>query len=115
MAGKWVDNEVYFGPDRRKRDGSKRWNERRQMNDAAAKPPPLGALLRRLRVRLANPPTAEEYHHIAQILNLAIAEANRQNLSACSNALQNAAHLAANRKFADADTQVVEAMARASG
>jgi hypothetical protein len=47
----WVDNDTYFGPDRRQTDGGVRWRERRQQNRAAT-PPPLSTALRQLRLRV---------------------------------------------------------------
>ncbi len=110
MNRKWVDNEVYFGPDRRTRGGSKRWGDRREYNDAG-EPPPLGAVLRRLRVRLSGDPTAEDRHHAMQLLNLAITEAETQRLQACAAELRAAAPLITADRFEDADRNVVEAMA----
>ena len=46
----WVDNDSYFGPDRRQR-GSLRFHERRRI-DAAGAPPPLSTALRQLRLRV---------------------------------------------------------------
>lgn len=110
MNRKWVDNEVYFGPDRRTRGGSKRWGDRRAYNDASD-PPPLGAVLRRLRVRLSGEATAEDRHHAMQLLNLAIAEAEAQRMLNCAAELRGAAPLIAADRFEDADRRVVEAMA----
>jgi hypothetical protein len=47
----WVDNDTYFGPDRRQTDRGLRWLERRQENRAAS-PPPLSTALRQLRLRV---------------------------------------------------------------
>jgi hypothetical protein len=110
MNRKWVDNEVYFGPDRRTRGGSKRWGDRRAYNDAGD-PPPLGAVLRRLRVRLSSDPNAEDRHHAMQLLNLAIAEADSQQLANCAATLRGAAPLITADRFEDADRRVMEAMA----
>jgi hypothetical protein len=46
----WVDNERYFGPDRRQ-DETLRFVERRRANDAGM-PPPLSTALRQLRLRV---------------------------------------------------------------
>ena len=46
MKRKWVDNEVYFGPDRRRGGLGKRWGDKRSYDDAGV-PPPLGAVLLR--------------------------------------------------------------------
>jgi len=47
----WVDNDTYFGPDRRKTNRGMRWLDRRQQNGAGA-PPPLSTALRQLRLRV---------------------------------------------------------------
>lgn len=47
----WVDQESYFGPDRRQGDGGLRLIERRRVNDAGS-PPPLATALRQLRLRV---------------------------------------------------------------
>jgi hypothetical protein len=47
----WVDNDTYFGPDRRQHDGGLRWTDRRH-KDCAGAPPPLGTALRQLRLRV---------------------------------------------------------------
>jgi hypothetical protein len=47
----WVDEETYFGPDRRKADGGLRFLERRRTNRAGT-PPPLATALRQLRLRV---------------------------------------------------------------
>lgn len=110
MTKKWVDNEVYFGPDRRTRGGSKRWGDRRTYNDAA-EPPPLGAVLRRLRVRLSGDPTAEDRHHAMQLLNLAIYAAGNERMPKCAATLRDAAPLITADRFEEADRLVIEAMA----
>lgn len=81
MASKWVDNTDYFGPDRRRRSGSKLWNERRRL-DEAGDLPPLGAMLRRLRVQMIGL-RPEGVAHALQLLSGAIAEANRQGFRQC--------------------------------
>jgi hypothetical protein len=110
MNRKWVDNEVYFGPDRRMRDASKRWGDRRTYNDAGD-PPPLGAVLRRLRVRLSEEPSAAQRHHAMQLLNLAIIHAEKLRITACADVLRRAAPLITADHFEDADRLVVDAMA----
>lgn len=87
MNKKWVDNEVYFGPDRRKREGGKRWGDRRHVNDVINEPPPLGALLRRLRVMVTDADDPYRRGRMLQILGLAIAEADQMHLRACSDRL----------------------------
>ena len=86
MIKKWVDNEVYFGPDRRQRDGGKRWGDRRHLNDAG-EAPPLGALLRRLRVMVTDADDAHRRGRMLQILGLAISESDRQHMRECSDRL----------------------------
>ena len=46
----WVDNDTYFGPDRRQHAGL-RWTDRRH-KDCAGTPPPLTTALRQLRLRV---------------------------------------------------------------
>lgn len=109
MNRKWVDNEVYFGPDRRLRGGSKRWGDRRTYNDAAD-PPPLGAVLRRLRVRLSEDTNSTNRHHAMQLLNLAIVHAETLRMADCAGALRRAAPLITADLFEDADKLIVDAM-----
>ena len=47
----WVDNDTYFGPDRRQHDGGLRWTDRRH-KACAGTPPPLSTALRQLRLRV---------------------------------------------------------------
>ena len=109
MNRKWVDNEVYFGPDRRTR-GGKRLGERRAYDDAAD-PPPLGAVLRRLRIRLTENASPTNRRHAMQLLSLAIAQAGMLGLGASAAALRRAAPLISSDKFQQAEALVVEAMA----
>lgn len=115
MASKWIDNTEYFGPDRRRRP-AKKWNDRRR-HDEAAELPPLGALLRRLRVQMVSL-TPEGCPHALQLLSGALSEANRQGFRQCVAALQSAD--AAIRQYgpgaaARADALLVEAMGHAAG
>lgn len=110
MASKWIDNTEYFGPDRRRRP-AKKWNDRRRY-DEATDLPPLGALLRRLRVHMISL-TPETCGYALQMLSAAISEANRQRYRQCSTAL--AAADAAIRQYgasaaSKADALLVEAM-----
>ncbi|MBX3511759.1 MAG: hypothetical protein KF700_11205 [Hyphomonadaceae bacterium] len=109
MATKWVDNEVYFGPDRRRRDAGKRWGDRRRLNDAG-EPPPLGALLRRLRVQLLDLSTASDRHRAIQLANLAIVEAERKHLPACADAVKEAAACINAGDTAGADAWLTQAV-----
>lgn len=112
MTKKWVDNEVYFGPDRRSRDAGKRWGERRRYNDAA-EPPPLGALLRRLRIMLTDATSPDRRLRALQLANLAIYEAEGMRLRDCANRIREAARLiSANARDSTvaADALLVEAM-----
>jgi uncharacterized membrane protein len=110
MATKWIDNTEYFGPDRRRRP-AKKWNDRRRHNEATELPP-LGALLRRLRVQMISL-TPEGCGHALQMLSGAISEANRQGFRQCVAALQNADAAIRQhgpRAAAQADALLVEAM-----
>lgn len=111
MIRKWVDTEVYFGPDRRARGGAKRWGDRRHYNDAGD-PPPLGAVLRRIRVRLSEPATPPNRHLAMQLLNLAIIHADQLRIAACADALRRAAPLISADRFEEAERLVTEAMTR---
>ncbi|MBC7768886.1 MAG: hypothetical protein H7124_08860 [Phycisphaerales bacterium] len=116
MATKWVDNTEYFGPDRRRGSRSKLWNERRHHDDTGQLPP-LGALLRRLRVQMVGL-KAEGVPVALQLFSGAIAEANRQGFRRCAASLYDAD--AALRQggaaaSAEADVHLVEAMDHAGG
>jgi hypothetical protein len=111
MPTRWVDNGDYFGPDRRRKP-AKRWNDRRRL-DEAGEPPPLGALLRRLRVRVAGP-SAEDRRHALEMLKAAISEATRRGWRECAATLVNVDQLLRTRSgrdtIADADSLIVQAM-----
>ena len=47
----WIDEDTYFGPDRRQVNGGVRLRERRRAN-RAGDPPPLSTALRQLRLRV---------------------------------------------------------------
>ena len=115
MAKSWVDNTAYFGPDRRRKP-SKRWNDRRRL-DEAGEPPPLAGLLRRLRVRVAGP-SAEDRRHALDMLKAAIAEASRLGWRRCAAALVNAddtLRTGGSRDVAaTADALIVEALEHAA-
>ncbi|MGD9816405.1 MAG: hypothetical protein AB7Q23_04150 [Hyphomonadaceae bacterium] len=111
---KWVDNEFYFGPDRRRRDAGKRWGDRRQLNDAAD-PPPLGAVLRRMRVQLMDLSTAEDRRKVMQLGSLAITEAEQRRDLVCADLIRNALRFIAENQIAQADGCIAEALAIASG
>lgn len=87
MAAKWVDNQTYIGPDRRRRP-AKRLMDRRRL-DEAGEPPALAALLRRLRVRI-NGSTPEDRHHALAMLKAAIGEASKRGWRQCASALADA-------------------------
>jgi hypothetical protein len=108
MNRKWVDNEVYFGPDRRKRGLGKRWGDRRTFDDAA-EPPPLGAVLRRLRVYLSDIATAEDHALAQEMAQFAVAEAERQQLPACAAHLNEVMALIGAGDFTAADARVMDA------
>jgi hypothetical protein len=109
MSNKWVDNESYIGPDRRSRGLGKRWGDRRQLDDAGD-PPPLGAVLRRLRVLLFDPATPEDRRNTQELIGLAILEAEQLGLKPCADALREAQRLFSFGDFPGADARVVEAM-----
>lgn len=111
MATRWVDNNGYFGPDRRRRP-SKRWNDRRKY-DEAGEPPPLAALLRRLRIRIASH-TAEDRRHALEMLRAAIAEASRRGWRQCAATLGSIDQLmrtdSSRQALARLDAMMIEAM-----
>jgi hypothetical protein len=110
MSGKWVDNEVYFGPNRRRRGLGKRWGDRRTF-DEAGQPPPLGAALRRLRLHLSDIKTADDQQLSHELACFAMAEAERQQLPACAVQLRDAIALLEAGDFAGADARVMDAQA----
>lgn len=112
MAGKWVDNEVYFGPDRRKRDGPKRWQDRRRLNEAADPPSP-GALLRRIRVLLLDkdPQTRQRALLLAR---LALTEAEKLRWLECADKIKEAQQHINSGAISKADDVLVEALTHAS-
>ena len=114
MSRKWVDNSDYFGPDRRRRPATRRWGERRR-NSEAGDIPPVGALLRRLRVQMFDT-DVEGRRRALQLLAAALSEANRLGYRRCSEALQIAdrALRQPGPDVALAEAQVAEAMAHAA-
>lgn len=113
MTGKWVDNEVYFGPNRRRRGASKRWGERRHFDDAG-EPPPLGAVLRRLRVLLMDMRGPQDRQRAIQLASLATTEAETLHLMECADLIKSAAQLVLANDIAGADAHIVEAQSLAS-
>lgn len=110
MNRKWVDNEVYFGPDRRKRGLGKRWGDRRSYNDAG-EPPPLGAVMRRLRVQLNNARSPDDRRRAYELAKFAATEAERQHVTGCADCLRDVLSLIASGDLAGADAAVVQAQA----
>lgn len=114
MNRKWVDNEVYFGPDRRKVSVNKRWGERRFYDDAG-EAPPLGAVMRRLRVQLNGISTAEERRRVYDLARFAASEAERQHIPACADHLRVVLNAITPGDFARADDAVTQAQAAFNG
>ena len=114
MPTRWVDNSNYFGPDRRRKP-AKRWNDRRR-HDESGQPPPVGALLRRLRVRVAGPST-EDRRHALEMLKAAIAECSRLGWNRCAATLVRVDELlrtdSGREALARADALIVEALEHA--
>lgn len=110
MNRKWVDNEVYFGPDRRKSGLGKRWGDKRSYDDAGA-PPPLGAVLRRLRVQLNGILSPDDRRRLYDLALFAAAEAERQHLLECADHLRNVLASIKASDFTSADAWVMEAQA----
>ena len=114
MNRKWVDNEVYFGPDRRKSGLGKRWGDRRSFDDAGDAPP-LGAVLRRLRVRLSDITTADDRRRTYELARFAASEAERQHMPACADPLREVLTLITSGDYVTADARVMEAQAAFNG
>jgi hypothetical protein len=109
---KWVDSSGYFGPDRR-RGGSKRWGDRRKL-DESGQAPALGAMLRRLRVQMMDLGADRQLTY--QMLSAAIRDAQRLRYLACADALQQADHALRTNSpnaAAIAEARIVEAMTHA--
>lgn len=114
MTRKWIDNEIFFGPDRRQGGLGKRWGDRRKF-DEAGEPPPLGAALRRLRIQLNGISTPEERRRVYELARFAVAEAERQHLAACANHLRDVLNAIAAGDFTSADAAVMQAQAVFNG
>ena len=110
MKRKWVDNEVYFGPDRRKGGLGKRWGDRRTFDDAG-EPPPLGAVMRRLRVQLNNIASPDDRRRVYDLAKFAASEAERQHLPACADHLRDVLTLIVSGDYMSADAAVMQAQA----
>jgi hypothetical protein len=116
MRDKWVDLNDYFGPDRRRRTGKKPWRDRRH-HDEATKPPALGALLRRLRVQLMDVNGPDHRRRALQLLDAALAEAQRQQAFEVLNLLRRAQTALRNGSPADlpeVETAISEALTMAA-
>jgi hypothetical protein len=74
----WVDQDSYFGPDRRRKHGGLRMRERRRY-DYAGQPPSLSVALRQLRMRVldARGPGAGSFADRAQATAL-LAQMNHE-------------------------------------
>lgn len=114
MNRKWVDNEVYFGPDRRKGGLGKRWGDKRTYDDAG-EPPSLGAVMRRLRIQLNGITTPDERRRVYELARFAAAEAERQHLSECADHLRNVLNAITSGDFTRADAAVMQAQAAFNG
>ncbi len=110
MNKKWVDNEVYFGPDRRRGGLGKRWGDRRSYDDAGL-PPPLSAVMRRLRVQLNGVATADDRRRVYDLARFAGAEAERQHLTGCADHLRAVMDAIKVGDFTAADAAVMQAQA----
>ena len=83
MADKWVDNDAYLGPDRRRSRGSRLLRERRKGDDSG-NPPPLNALLRRARVSLLGMTSPTDKERTIQLVRAAMEVSERLQHSACT-------------------------------
>jgi hypothetical protein len=111
MKDKWVDNNDYFGPDRRDGRGG-RLRNRRQADDTI-EPPSLASTLRRLRVLLGNPVRETAHQRALHLLAAGIDLATRTGKHECLLALQRADQMLRDRPddFDAAEAAVAEAMA----
>ena len=114
MSRKWVDNEVYFGPDRRKGGLGKRWGDKRSYDDAGD-PPPLGAVMRRLRVQLNGVVSSDDRRRVFDLARFAASEAERQHLAACADCLRAVLDAIKIGDFTAADAAVMQAQAAFNG
>lgn len=110
MKQKWVDNEVYFGPNRRQTGLGKRWGDRRSFDDAA-EPPPLGAVLRRLRVHLNEVVPTEDRQYVTDLARFALSEAEKQAKAESARELRAALQLLVSGDVSAADRHVMQAQA----
>lgn len=110
MKSKWVDNEVYFGPDRRKGGLGKRWGDKRSYDDAG-EPPPLGAVMRRLRVQLNGVASSDDRRRVYELARFAASEAERQRLPECADQLRAVLDAVKVGDFTAADAAVMQAQA----
>lgn len=85
MSRTWVDEEEYFGPNRRE-EGRMRWRERRR-KDSAKAPPSLGSVMRRLRVQAANVTSDEQRLALIEHLQAAVQLAELLGMIHCSQQL----------------------------
>jgi hypothetical protein len=114
MSRKWVDNEVYFGPDRRKGGLGKRWGDKRSYDDAG-EPPPLGAVMRRLRVQLNGVASSDDRRRVFDLARFATSEAERQHLTGCADYLRTVLDAIKIGDFTAADAAVMQAQAAFNG
>jgi hypothetical protein len=116
MSGKWVDNTGYFGPDRRRRGGM-RLVDRRRDDETTNQLPPLGALLRRVRVQVAST-EAEDRRRAVQLLAGAMNQAHSLGYEECCQALrlaENALKQASDEEaVAAAEEHIAQAMDHAA-
>ena len=114
MKSKWVDNEVYFGPDRRKGGLGKRWGDRREYDDAG-EAPPLGAVMRRLRIQLNSVISSDDRRRVYDLARFAASEAERQHNESCADALRKVLDAVKAGDFTAADAAVMQAQAAFNG
>ena len=88
MPSKWVDNDDYFGPDRRARRAA-RLRERRRFDETSDQPS-LSATLRRLRVLLGHPTAEDAYNRALHLVGAAIVMAEAAQINECVTALRRA-------------------------
>jgi hypothetical protein len=88
MRLKWIDIANYIGPDRRAKRKA-RWNERRE-EDLSGDAPPLGTLLRRMRVHVLRLESGDDRRNTLSLVAAGIAQAEQHGYALCAAALKQA-------------------------
>jgi hypothetical protein len=111
MKGKWVDNDKYIGPSRRERGGKRLLDRRR--TDETMEPPPLHAVLRRLRVLLNDTSDTAARERALQLFAASAKTATKLSMTRCAAALARAEQAFQDGDLEDAEALVAEALSYA--